>query len=169
MHSARFKWHTTHLPIVLAASLGVFVVVFIILGLANQNAVGWIRHTSQVRASLSMLSADLMETTRDRLMFLETGQKGFLSASASAQQIMIDRLIQTAALVQDNPDQLKRFAELKALIEQRIVSGQALIETRSAEEFHAGVDGPLGVQALTDLELARQKIVEIEGNRKKPV
>ena len=93
MHSARFKWHTTHLPIVLAASLGVFVVVFIILGLANQNAVGWIRHTSQVRASLSMLSADLMETTRDRLMFLETGQKGFLSASASAQQIMIDRLI----------------------------------------------------------------------------
>lgn len=93
MHSARFKWHTTHLPIVLAASLGVFVVVFIILGLANQDAVGWIRHTSQVRASLSMLSADLMETTRDRLMFLETGQKGFLSASASAQQIMIDRLI----------------------------------------------------------------------------
>jgi signal transduction histidine kinase/ActR/RegA family two-component response regulator len=166
MHSARFKWHTTHLPIVLAASLGVFVVFFIILGLANENAVGWIRHTSEVRTSLSTLSADLIETTRDRLMFLETGQKEFLSASASAQQIMIDRLIQTAALVQDNPDQLNRFAELKELIEQRITSVQALIETRSAGEFHAGVNGPLAVQVLTDLELARQKIVEIEGIEK---
>ncbi|WP_294542187.1 response regulator [uncultured Rhodoblastus sp.] len=142
--------------------MGVFVVFFLVLGWANQNAVGWIRHTSQVRASLSMLSADLMETTRDRLMFLETGEKGFLSASASAQEIVIDRLIQTTALVQDNPDQRKRLAELKGLIEQHIAPGLTLIEARGAGEFQAGANSGLIVQALTDLELAGQKIVEIE-------
>lgn len=166
MHSARFRWHTVHLPAMLSAALGAFIVFFVILGFANQNAVGWIRHTSQVLTSLSTLSADLAEITQDRLMFLQTGQKKFIVARAAAQQIMITRLNFTTALIEDNPDQSKRLAELKQLIEQQMASGQTSIEKRSLVEAQAGVDDPFVVQGLTDVETTRQKIAEIEGIEK---
>jgi signal transduction histidine kinase/ActR/RegA family two-component response regulator len=166
MHTGRLKWHTTGWLIVLATILSAFVLFFVILGLANQNAVGWIRHTSEVRASLSALSADLEETTHDRLMFLQTGQKQFVVARAAAQQIMVDRLSATTALVQDNADQVRRLAELKELITAQLAAGLSLIEKRSLDEGQPGADNPLPVQALMDVEKTRQKIAEIEGIEK---
>jgi signal transduction histidine kinase/ActR/RegA family two-component response regulator len=166
MHSIHFKWYTTHLPVVLATIFGVFVVFFVFLGFANQNAVGWIRHTSQVRASLSALSADLREATHDRMMFLQTGQKQFIVARAAAQQIMVDQLGVTTALVQDNPDQVQRLAELKGLITEQMASGMALIEKRSLGEAQLGVNDPLALQSLKGLELEHKKIAEIEGIEK---
>ena len=164
MHSGFVKWRITGLPIILAAILAVFVVFFVILGFANENALGWIRHTSEVRASLAALSADLVETTHDRLMFLQTGQKQFVVARTAAAQIMVDRLRATTALIQDNPDQVKRLGELKDLIDRQLASGAALIEKRSLGEGPLVENNP--VQALIDIETTRQKIAEIEGIEK---
>jgi signal transduction histidine kinase/ActR/RegA family two-component response regulator len=72
----------------------------------------------------------------------------------------------TTALVQDNPDQVKRLAELKELITAQMASRLTLIEKRGLVEGQPGVNTPMAAPALMDLEKTRQKIAEIEGIEK---
>ena len=130
MQRLHLKWFTAHGPVAMAALLGVIALVSLFLGLANQRALDWISHTSQVQRSLSSLSTSLIDALQAERLYILTGDDDSLANRLRAQTAVLDQLELARRLTLDNLAQRQRFTELKPLIERRFATGQAVIDAR---------------------------------------
>ena len=90
MQRLHLKWFTAHGPVAMAALLGVIALVSLFLGLANQRALDWISHTSQVQRSLSSLSTSLIDALQAERLYILTGDDDSLANRLRAQTAVLD-------------------------------------------------------------------------------
>lgn len=161
MQNQQSNWFTVHGPAIMAAILGLIAIITTFLGFANQNALAWISHTSQVQRSLSTLSSSLVEELQAETLFLVSGSDDLLKVVVRTQKATLDQLRVSTESVSDNANQNQNFIELKALIEKRFQTSQALINARR-NDFKGGATLIVVSRAQTELEHVHQQIRNIE-------
>jgi signal transduction histidine kinase/ActR/RegA family two-component response regulator len=165
MLSTTRSWFTSRGRALMAGLLGLMGLLGIYLGFANQRALDWISHTSNVQRTLSQLSVSLIDASQAELLFLVTGEttgNGYLAKRSLAQRTALEQLEFAAKLVADNSEQSQFLIELKPLIEQRFATGQALIDARRAVDFRSDIAVPLTLRGQEQLAAVRKKLSELQ-------
>ena len=161
------EWFRKHAPAAMAGVLSAIALVSILFGLANQSAVDWISHTSQVQASLSALSNASVDALQAERMFLITRSEDQIVIRTGHLKRLMQALESTAQLVDDNRDQLQLVNELRTLIATRSATGQLLIDAHRAAVGVGEMIDPVTLRGHAELALLRAKIRDIETHEAK--
>jgi signal transduction histidine kinase/ActR/RegA family two-component response regulator len=165
MLSTTRSWFTSRGPALMAGLLGLMGLLGIYLGFANQRALDWISHTSNVQRTLSQLSVSLIDASQAELLFLVTGEttgNGYLAKRSLAQRTALEQLEFATKLVADNSERSQYLIELKPLIEQRFATGKALIDARRAVDFRSDIAEPFTLRGQEQLAAVRKKLSELQ-------
>jgi signal transduction histidine kinase len=145
----------------------VFTAVFISISVSNNNSekilksFEWVEHTHEVLTQL--------ENIENRLIDLETGQRGFLITGRdiylepfnSSLVIVYERLEKLKEETSDNPNQTKRIEGLKKIVDAKVKELKQTIKLRKEVSYEAAkaiVDNDSG---LVFMEQIRAQIAEI--------
>lgn len=87
---------------------------------AAQESAHWVVHTLQVRSALQRLSAALSEAESEERAYLLGGNPDFLGAYKRNADEANQQTEALAQLIADNPDQARKFKELRLLLRRRL-------------------------------------------------
>jgi PAS domain S-box-containing protein len=87
---------------------------------AAQESAHWVVHTLQVRSALQRLSAALSEAESEERAYLLGGNPDFLGAYKRNADEANQQTEALAQLIADNPDQVRKFKELRLLLRRRL-------------------------------------------------
>ncbi|MEO6970999.1 MAG: CHASE3 domain-containing protein [Chthoniobacterales bacterium] len=111
-------------------SIGLPAVVLGLAGLAlhavaltrQQETRLWLDHSHQVRAMISSIRTDFLQTESDSRAFVITRREDLLPPLAGGEKGLDSRINRLLALVEDNPVQVRRVAALKDLLPANFTS-----------------------------------------------
>jgi signal transduction histidine kinase/FixJ family two-component response regulator len=115
------------------------------------DAAHWVSHTQEVRTSLGLLYARVVDAESVQRVYLLTGDKRFVDDSARHIARAQAEQNKLARLVADRPAQLGHLAELKQLIAKRfdgLAHGIRLYKTGGAASVHRFMASGIGVHSM---------------------
>ncbi|MGD1717225.1 CHASE3 domain-containing protein [Dapis sp. BLCC M172] len=120
-----------------------------------------VAHTYQVKGLLKGLEKNLVDAETGQRGFIYSGQESFLEPYNLAQETIDDNFEELKAQISDNPEQLKRLAEVADLAESKISELKETIKLKRAgeeEKLRELVLSGLGKEIMGEI---RQKIDEM--------
>jgi signal transduction histidine kinase len=133
--------------------------IYSIGGLAN--AIGWVRHTSEVRLALGRLQQGIVDAEAGLRGYLVGGDRSFLEPYESTVNSWRTQLAELKALTADNPTQQQNLERLRVLVERRVL---VLQQTRIAYDAGSATER-LNAEMLEGKRItdeARQLIVAMD-------
>jgi PAS domain S-box-containing protein len=97
----------------------------------------WVSQAQQVRGALQLLYSDISDAESAQRNYLVTDQREFLAAYATIVKRIVDHREGVARLVSENASQLRRLADVKALIDTRLAALDRGIALNGAQGFSA--------------------------------
>ena len=123
-------------------------------GRRYMRAESWVEHTLQVQGTLSVLIGAVQETEDNERGFLLTQDDAQLQACRAAEASVGPQLAKLSQLVQDNPQQTPRVAQLSALIDEKLRFVEDKLKLSWEGELTqaiALVRSRRGIQMMTDI------------------
>ncbi len=128
---------------------------------ANQ----WIVHTHTVTTALEQTLSLLKDIETGHRGYVITGEESYLEPYHNAQRVLPPLLEEVQRLTADNPQQQRRLAELRPLIEQRVALNQEGVALRAHQGFEAAQQLLLagqGKQIMDDIRSLMQTMEQEE-------
>ena len=100
---------------------------------AEQHARAWVQHTLDARAMIQETVTRLLDAEASARDFLLTGERSALERYWESKELLTPIGDHLAALVEDNPPQLQRAAEIRELIQSEMDALSALCERRTGK------------------------------------
>lgn len=100
---------------------------------AEQLARAWVQHTLDARAMIQETVTRLLDAEASARDFLLTGERSALERYWESKELLIPIGDHLVALVEDNPPQLQRAAEIRELIQSEMDALSALCERRTGK------------------------------------
>ena len=126
-----------------------------------EKSVEWVDHTYQVKGLLKGLEKTLVDAETGQRGFIYSGQENFLEPYNLAKKTIDDHLEELKTKISDNPEQIKRLANVRDLIESKMLELKETIKLKRAgeeEKLRELVLSGLGKQIMDEI---RQKIDEM--------
>ncbi|MGD1804533.1 CHASE3 domain-containing protein [Dapis sp. BLCC M126] len=126
-----------------------------------EESAEWVAHTYQVKGLLKGLEKTLVDAETGQRGFIYSGQENFLEPYNLAQETIDDNFEELKTEISDNPEQLKRLAQVADLAESKISELKQTIKLKRAgeeEKLRELVLSGLGKEIMDEI---RQKIDEM--------
>jgi methyl-accepting chemotaxis protein len=129
------------------------------------QAVDWVTHTYEVKAQLEGIEKDLVDAETGQRGFLFTGKDTFLDPYNKAGDLLSKHLKETEKLVQDNPKQLKKLANIEVLSQEKMSELAITISLKKAgkeAELRTLVLSGKGKQVMDSIRNEIDEMTDIE-------
>jgi PAS domain S-box-containing protein len=114
------------LPILLAGAIGMYRA-----ALGERQARVWVQHTLDVRQNVQDIEVRLLDADASARDFLLTDEQSALRSYSESKELVETLLARLNALVQDNPPQVQRAAEISALVHDEAAALSIIFRDRA--------------------------------------
>src|SRR6185503_13354684 len=94
----------------------------------------WVQHTLEVRQHVQEIQVRLLDAEASVRDFLLTGEPSALRGYSESKELLDTLLVQLHVLVQDDPSQLQRAAEISALVHDEAAALSAMSGNRASTQ-----------------------------------
>jgi len=115
----------------------------------------WVAHTWQVLNGIERVLGSLKDAETGNRGYLLTGDTAYLAPYTIAKATLPQELNQLQNLSKDNPEELERISEMRAVIDQRIQTLEKSIDLRSGEKTTSSRDMALIGTGKTEMDHLR--------------
>src|SRR6478672_895808 len=129
------------------------------------QAVDWVTHTYEVKAQLEGIEKDLVDAETGQRGFIFTGKDTFLDPYNKAGDLLSKHLKEAEKLVQDNPKQLKKLANIEIFSQEKMSELSTTISLKKAgkeAELRALVLSGKGKQVMDSIRNEIDEMTDIE-------
>lgn len=172
MNSSNFVQRQFRLGHFIRLSFGIIVVVMVGVGVSSKITMQrlletsrWVQHTSLVENEIRQLEKLMLDAETGQRGFIFTGDEQFLEPYNKAIDQIDDTFTTLDNLIDDNPEQQARLAQINTLIDQKIAELSQTIDlkrTNQNEALMALVLSGHGKQIMDEARSILQTMLEVE-------
>jgi PAS domain S-box-containing protein len=130
------------------------------------EAIKWEKHTQEVLLQLDETLVLTVDAETGGRGFVITGNESFLDPYTQTKQKIDGSLAQLRGLLNDNPEQKAKLAELEDLIARKLVFVRRVVDTRRSQNFSAAVEETNSDEGRILMSEVRRVITEMKDAEK---
>ncbi|WP_240360278.1 CHASE3 domain-containing protein [Pyxidicoccus caerfyrddinensis] len=133
----------------------------------NAETGALVRHTLEVAERLEALLSTLKDAETGQRGYLLTGEDSYLGPYADASRGLEEHFTRLRALLDDNPNQVQRLGELKALVTDKMTELRRTIDLRQGGQTEAALTVVRTDQGMVLMNRIRALIQQMQGEERR--